>query len=73
MSEDLAIVSHEQDGRVLSGVGASADDLAEVMDRHSPAEEKPAQEARSKPVDTASDANAARIGHKTDARSAPLL
>lgn len=30
------ITSHEQDGRVLSGVGVSADRLAETMDRHAP-------------------------------------
>jgi len=30
-----AVVSHEQDGRVLSGVGVSADRLADTMERHS--------------------------------------
>ena len=36
MSEDLAVVSHQQDGRILSGVGADPHDLAETMDRHTP-------------------------------------
>jgi len=31
-----AVISHEQDGRVLSGVGATTERLAEVMDRHAP-------------------------------------
>ena len=38
MSETLEVVSHEQDGRILSGVGASAEELAETMDRHTPEE-----------------------------------
>ncbi len=33
-----AQVSHEQDGRVLTGTGVSADALAETMDRHTPPE-----------------------------------
>lgn len=33
-------VSHEQDGRVLSGVGISPDRLAETMERHAPPEPK---------------------------------
>jgi hypothetical protein len=42
--DSTAQVSHEQDGRVLSGVGVSADRLAETMDRHAPSspEEPPA-------------------------------
>jgi len=32
------VTSHEQDGRVLSGVGVSADRLAETMERHAPPE-----------------------------------
>lgn len=36
MAETLEVVSHEQDGRILSGVGASAEDLAATMDRHTP-------------------------------------
>lgn len=36
------VVSHEQDGRVLSGVGVSADQLAETMDRHAPPDPAPA-------------------------------
>lgn len=35
-----AVVSHEQGGRVLSGVGVSADDLAATMDRHTPPEKQ---------------------------------
>jgi len=35
-SGDLTQVSHEVDGRILTGVGVSADDLAETMERHSP-------------------------------------
>lgn len=31
-----AVVSVEQDGRILSGVGVSADDLSATMDRHAP-------------------------------------
>jgi hypothetical protein len=43
MSEPTApdsntIVSHEQDGRVLSGMGADAEQLAETMERHAPPE-----------------------------------
>lgn len=38
MSESLEVVSHEQGGRVLSGVGVTADALAETMDRHTPDE-----------------------------------
>src|SRR5580692_5428219 len=30
------VVSHEQDGRVLSGVGVDAEDLAATMARHAP-------------------------------------
>lgn len=37
-----AVVSHEQDGRILSGVGVSADDLAATMERHAPPESEPA-------------------------------
>lgn len=37
-----ATVSHEQDGRTLSGVGTTAEALAEVMERHAPVEEAPA-------------------------------
>ncbi len=37
-----ATVSHEQDGRVLSGVGTSVEKLAETMDRHTPEEPTPA-------------------------------
>lgn len=33
-----AVTSHEQDGRVLSGVGVTADRLAETMERHAPSE-----------------------------------
>lgn len=40
MSETLEVVSHEQGGRILSGVGASTDDLAATMDRHTPAEQQ---------------------------------
>lgn len=36
------VVSHEQDGRVLSGVGSTPEALQEVMDRHSP---EPAEES----------------------------
>ncbi len=50
---DLSVVSHEQGGRILSGVGASADDLAATMDRHTPEDaqvepvaEKPAEPAQ---------------------------
>lgn len=32
------LVSHEQHGRVLSGMGADVEKLAETMDRHAPAE-----------------------------------
>jgi hypothetical protein len=43
MSEsDLTVVSHEQDGRILSGVGVTADELAETMERHAPEPETPA-------------------------------
>ena len=47
MSEaDYTVVSHEQDGRILSGVGADVDDLAETMARHAPPEpEQPAAQA----------------------------
>ncbi len=38
-----ATVSHEQNGRVLSGVGVTIDSLAETMDRHAP--EEPAADA----------------------------
>ena len=43
-SDSLEVVSVEQDGRVLSGVGADADALRETMDRHTP-DETPATEA----------------------------
>jgi len=36
-----APVSHEVDGRVLTGVGVSADDLAETMDRHTTPDPSP--------------------------------
>ena len=44
---DLTVVSHEQDGRVLSGVGIDASDLQQTMERHAPVEEpaKPAEPA----------------------------
>ena len=42
------VTSHEQDGRVLSGVGVSADRLAETMERHAPPE--PTPEATGTPV-----------------------
>lgn len=51
---DLAVISHEQDGRTLSGVGADADTLAEVMDRHAPEEaqaEPSAKQDAAKPVE----------------------
>lgn len=39
-----AVVSVEQDGRILSGVGVSTDDLAATMERHAPAEpDQPAE------------------------------
>jgi hypothetical protein len=43
MSESVAVgpnvqVSHEVDGRILTGVGVSQDNLAETMDRHTEAE-----------------------------------
>ena len=34
-------VSHEVDGRILTGVGVAQDDLAETMDRHTEAEPEP--------------------------------
>ena len=38
-----ALVSHEVDGRILTGVGTTVDDLAETMDRHAePEPEAPA-------------------------------
>ncbi len=40
MSETLEVVSHEQDGRILSGVGASVEELADTMDRHTPEEQQ---------------------------------
>lgn len=36
-----AQVSHEQDGRVLTGVGVDAEQLAETMERHAPPEPEP--------------------------------
>jgi hypothetical protein len=36
-----AVVTHEQDGRVLSGVGVTVDQLAETMDRHAPPDPAP--------------------------------
>lgn len=44
------ITSHEQDGRVLSGVGVTADRLAETMDRHAP---EPEPDTPAKPADAA--------------------
>jgi len=48
MSEAVAVdpntqVSHEVDGRTLTGVGVSAESLAETMDRHTPDIETPAE------------------------------
>jgi hypothetical protein len=48
MSEAVAVdpntqVSHEVDGRTLTGVGVSAESLAETMDRHTPDIEAPAE------------------------------
>ena len=48
MSESVAVdpnvqVSHEVDGRILTGVGVSQDNLAETMDRHTPDIEAPAE------------------------------
>lgn len=36
-----AVVSVEQDGRILSGVGVSAEDLQATMERHAPPESEP--------------------------------
>lgn len=54
------VVSVEQDGRVLSGVGVTEESLHEVMDRHAP-EEKPVQseQQRTAPVAEASPQPAA--------------
>ncbi len=52
MAESLEVVSVEQDGRVLSGVGVDADRLSETMERHAPAEtlETPAASSTAPPV-----------------------
>jgi len=39
------LVSHEQGGRTLTGVGVTTEALAETMDRHTPVEEPPAAPA----------------------------
>ncbi len=53
MSESVAVdpnvqVSHEVDGRILTGVGVSQDNLAETMDRHTEAEPEPAAPAQAR-------------------------
>ncbi len=51
MSESLEVVSVEQDGRVLSGVGVDADALRETMDRHTPDEPAKTEPAVVGPAD----------------------
>ena len=57
-------VSHEQDGRVLSGVGISPDRLAETMERHAPAEKSPpeagTEPAKATPTPSQSEAPVAK-------------
>jgi hypothetical protein len=46
-----AVVSHEQGGRILSGVGVTQEALTETMDRHTPAD-PPAAVAAPAPIST---------------------
>lgn len=50
-----APVSHEVDGRILTGVGVSAESLAETMDRHSEPEPEPAADSTPTPAQVARD------------------
>jgi len=51
---DLTITSVEQDGRVLSGVGATTEQLEAVMERHAPADEGAGAQDRRQPETAAS-------------------
>src|SRR6185295_517765 len=52
MSEaDLTVTSVEQDGRVLSGVGATTEQLEQVMERHAPPEPDEKPEAPAQPAE----------------------
>jgi hypothetical protein len=53
MSEaDLTVTSVEQDGRVLSGVGATTEQLETVMERHAPPEPEDKPEPTAQPAET---------------------
>ena len=47
---DLTVVSHEQDGKILSGVGVAVEDLQDTMARHAPAPPETAEAAPAVPA-----------------------
>ena len=74
MSESVAVdpnvqVSHEVDGRILTGVGVSQDNLAETMDRHTEAE--PAAETPA-PTQARTDATAPSPCRPGPCRAGPV-
>lgn len=63
MSETDTLVSHEQDGRILEGIGADVDTLQETMERHAPKEPEAAPAPAPTPEPAAPTAARGEHGH----------